>query len=217
MEITFIGHSCFKIKTEKVDIVIDPYSEEIGYNLPKLSADILLISHNHFDHNNKSGVSGYKLLIDGPGEYEVDDVFINGRSTHHDSNNGENRGDNTIYLISADGFSILHLGDLGHELSQAAMEKISDVDILMVPVGGTYTIDAKVATKVISAIEPGIVIPMHYNTKDLKGVKNIDDLNVFLDEMGVENGEKEGIAKLVVKSKSDIPEDTEVIILKPAH
>jgi len=217
MEIRFIGHSCFEIKGKEVNLVIDPYDEKVGYKLPKLSADVLLISHDHFDHSNKKGVSDYELLVDSPGEYETNGVFIYGRSTYHDGKNGESRGDNTIYLVNIDGFNILHLGDLGHELSQSTMEKISNVDVLMIPVGGNYTIDAKTATKVISALEPGIVIPMHYKTDDLTGVKDIDGVDKFLDEMGIENGDKQGIDKLVIKSKSDIPEETEVVILKPTH
>lgn len=217
MEIRFIGHSCFEIKSKNINLVIDPYDDKIGYKLPKLSADVLLISHDHFDHSNKKGVSDYKLLVEGPGEYETNGVFIYGRATYHDTKNGGDRGDNTIYLINADGFNILHLGDLGHELSQSTMEKISNIDVLMIPVGGKYTIDAKTATKVISALEPGIVIPMHYKTDDLTGIKDIDDIDRFLDEMGIENGEKQGIDKLVIKSKNDIPEETEVVILKPTH
>ena len=217
MEIKFVGHSCFEIKGKDISLVIDPYDEKVGYKLPKLSAEVLLISHDHFDHNNKKGVSDYKLLIDGPGEYETSGVFIYGRATYHDTKNGESRGDNTIYLVNIDGFDILHLGDLGHELSQSTMEKISNVDVLMIPVGGNYTVDAKTATKVISALEPGIVIPMHYKTDDLTGVKDIDGIDKFLDEMGIENGDKQGIDKLVIKSKSDIPEETEVVILKPTH
>ncbi|MBU1132702.1 MBL fold metallo-hydrolase [Patescibacteria group bacterium] len=217
MEITYIGHSCFKIKGDNVTLVIDPYDEKVGYKLPKLSADVLLTTHDHFDHNNIKGVSDYKLLIDGPGEFETNGIFVYGRSVHHDGTEGKDRGDNTIYLVNIDGFDVLHLGDLGHELNQYALEKISNVDILMIPVGGTYTINAKTATKVISALEPGIVIPMHYKTDDLTGVEGLDDLDNFLDEMGIENGDKEGKDKLVVKSKSDIPEETEIVILKPAH
>jgi L-ascorbate metabolism protein UlaG (beta-lactamase superfamily) len=217
MEIRYIGHACFEIKGKNVTLVIDPYDEKVGYKLPKLSADVLLTTHDHFDHHNIKGVSDYKLLIDGPGEFETSGIFIYGRSVYHDSNEGKDRGDNTIFLINIDEFDVLHLGDLGHELSQHTLEKIHNVDILMIPVGGTYTIDAKTATKVISALEPGIVIPMHYKTDDLTGVDSLTDLDTFLDEMGIENGDKEGKDKLVVKSKNEIPEETEVVILKPAH
>ena len=216
MEITHIGHSCFKIKGKEVTLVIDPYDPKIGYKLPKLESDILLVTHKHFDHNNIDGVSGYSLLIDGPGEYEKKGVFIYGIPTSHDDKQGKERGTNTIYLIDIDGFTILHLGDLGHELAQETLEKISEVDVLMVPVGGKYTLDAEMASEVISEIEPGFVLPMHYKTVDLVDPSDIEGVDEFLKEMGIEkNVKKED--RLKIGSKSDIPEETEVVVLNPAH
>ena len=123
MEITYIAHSCFKIKTKNQTIVIDPYDpQKTGYKLPKLSADILMISHDHFDHNFKESVTDVQLLVDGAGEYEKDDTFIYGIKTFHDDKKGAERGSNTIYLIEAEGFSLLHLGDLGHELEKETLE-----------------------------------------------------------------------------------------------
>lgn len=216
MEITYIGHSCFKIKGKEVTLIIDPYSEKIGYKLPKLECDILLCTHDHFDHHNVEGISKYSLLIDGPGEYEKQDVLIYGKQTDHDEKEGVERGKNTIYVIDIDGINIMHLGDLGHPLSKEALEKVSDADILMIPVGGTYTLNAKTAAEVISDIEPNIVIPMHYKTKDLVGMDDLDDIDKFLDEMGVEDNVKRQ-DKLKINSKSDLPEDTEVVILTPNH
>jgi len=217
MEITYIGHSCFKIKDKTISLVIDPYDPKIGYKLPKLSCDVLLVTHDHFDHNNIAGVSDYRLLIDGPGEYEVGGCFIYGKSVSHDEKDGAERGKSTMYLINVDGIDILHLGDLGCELSQEDLEKIPNVDVLMIPVGGKYTIDAKTAVKVISAIEPSYVLPMHYNTPDLTGIEGLSGIDEFLDEMGVENGIKKDLDKLVLNSKSESLEETEVIILKSAH
>ncbi len=216
MEITYIGHSCFKIKGKNVTLVIDPYDPRIGYKLPKLEADLLLSTHAHFDHHNIEGVTGYKLLIDGPGEYEANDTFVYGVQVYHDDKQGAERGVQTIYYIEVDGFHILHLGDLGHVLSQETLEKITDVDVLLVPVGGKYTIDAKTASKVISSIEPGIVVPMHYNTSDLTGVEGLDPLDKFLNEMGIEDNVKTE-EKLKLSSASDVPNDTQVIVLKPSH
>ncbi|KKS31837.1 hypothetical protein A2380_01990 [candidate division WWE3 bacterium RIFOXYB1_FULL_43_24] len=217
MEITYIGHSCFKIKGKKdLTIVIDPYDPKIGYKLPKMDADILLTTHNHFDHYNISGVSGYKLLIDGPGEYEVNGAFIYGIPTFHDDKKGDERGTQTMYVIDIDGFTLMHLGDLGHELNTELLEKISKVDVLMIPIGGVYTINAEKAAQVISSLEPGIVLPMHYKTDDLVGFDDLQGLDKFMDEMGIENNVKRE-EKLKISSGSDIPEDTEVIILKPAH
>ena len=216
MEIIYVGHSCFKIKGKEVSLVIDPYDSKVGYKLPKMDADIVLVTHPHFDHNNVEAVNNTKLVIDGPGEYESAGVFVNGFQTKHDDKEGNERGSNTIYLIEIEGIRILHLGDLGHELEQSSLEKIDVVDVLLVPVGGKYTIDAEMASKVISSIEPGFVIPMHYQTKDLTGVEGLDTLEKFLEEMGIEDSVKRQ-EKLKITSKNDIPEETEVLVLEPSH
>jgi L-ascorbate metabolism protein UlaG (beta-lactamase superfamily) len=216
MEITYIGHSCFKIKGKTLSLVVDPYNPKIGYKLPKLSADVVLVTHDHEDHNNVEGVSDYRLLINGPGEYEVGGVFIYGRSVNHDEKEGAERGKSTFYLITVDGVDILHLGDLGCELSQEDLEKIPSVEVLMIPVGGKYTLDAETASKVISAVQPSYVLPMHYKTSD-STMQDIDGVDKFLDVMGVENGIKKDMDKLTVSAKKDESEDTEVIVLKPTH
>ena len=217
MEITYIGHSCFKVKTKNLTLVFDPYDpKKTGYALPKLSADIVLVSHDHFDHNFVSGVSDYKLLIDKPGEYETKGVFIYGLESFHDNKQGKERGKNNLFHVEADGLNLLHLGDLGHELSKETLEQIPSVDILFVPVGGTYTIDAEEAAEVISQIEPAVVIPMHYQTSDLTGLsKDLDKLDKFLDEMGVEDEVKK--VKELKITKADITEETEVIVITPQH
>jgi L-ascorbate metabolism protein UlaG (beta-lactamase superfamily) len=216
MEITYIGHSCFKIKGKQMTLVVDPYNPKIGYKLPKLECDLLLSTHSHADHNYIEGVSGYKLLIDSAGEYESGGVFVYGIPSFHDKKEGADRGDNIIFLIDIDGFTILHLGDLGHELSKDMLEKIANVDVLLIPVGGKYTIDAETASEVISELEPGYVIPMHYKTPDLKDPADLDSIDKFLHEMGVENNVKRE-DKLKLSSKSDIPDETQVVILNPAH
>ena len=217
MEITYIGHSCFKIKDKTISLVIDPYNPKIGYKLPKLSSDVVLVTHDHFDHNYIEGVSDYRLFVDGPGEYEVGGCFIYGKSVDHDEKNGEERGKVTMYLITIDDFNILHLGDLGRELTQEEMERIPNVDVLMIPVGNKYTIDEKAAVKVISALEPSYVIPMHYKTDDLTGVEGLSGVEEFLEEMGVGDDVKKDLDKLVLNSKTDLDGDTQVVVLKPAH
>lgn len=216
MEIIYIGHSCFKIKGKEITMVIDPYDPKIGYKFPKQECDLVLTTHDHFDHHYLEGVSGYKLHIGTPGEYEISGVFINGIQAFHDDKEGAERGLDTMYLIDIDGFTVMHLGDLGTELTKEQMERISNVDVLLIPVGGKYTIDSEAASKVISSLEPGIVIPMHYKTDDLTGVEGLDPLSKFLDEMGVEgNVRKE--EKLKLTSRVDIPEETAVIVLEPKH
>jgi L-ascorbate metabolism protein UlaG (beta-lactamase superfamily) len=216
MEIIHIGHSSFKIKGKDLTIVVDPYDSKIGYKYPKQRADLLLTTHEHFDHYYLDGVSDYKLHVDGPGEYEMRSTFVYGLPTFHDDQKGALRGKNTIYLIDIDGITLLHLGDLGHELEKETLQNIAGVDILMIPVGGHYTIDAEVAAKVISSLEPGIVVPMHYKTDDLTGIPELASIDKFLDEMGVDNGIKK-TDKLKINSKHDIPEETTVYILNQDH
>ncbi|MBN1162719.1 MBL fold metallo-hydrolase [Patescibacteria group bacterium] len=216
VEIVYIGHASFKIRGKDLTLIIDPYDPKIGYNFPKQKCDLLLTTHDHFDHHYIEGVSDYKLHINGPGEYEMKGVFVYGIPTYHDSEEGAERGENTIYLVEIDGFNILHLGDLGHELSKESLSRIPLVDVLLIPVGGKYTIDAEVAAKVVSSVEPGFVVPMHYATKDLSGVEGLDGVEKFLDEMGIETGAKK-LPSLKLSSKSDIPEETEVVELLPQH
>lgn len=217
MEITFIGHSCFRIKGKTATVVIDPYEpEETGYKLPKLEADVVLSSHDHFDHGYLDGVSETVLQVTTAGEYETKGVYIEGIPTFHDEASGEERGKNIMYQIHMDGLVILHMGDLGHELAKETLEKLTQVDVLLIPVGGEYTINAKTATKVISSVEPGIVVPMHYSTKATgKNLEKLDPVDKFLDEMGVEKVTEVG--KLKISGKSDIPEETQVIVIKPTQ
>lgn len=217
MHILWHGQSCFEIiasqqKGEQIKIVIDPFSEDIGLSLPKLEADILLATHDHYDHNNIKGVAGDPFLVQGPGEYERKDVFIQGIPSYHDEKDGKERGQNTIYTIEAEEMRLCHLGDFGQkELTSEQLEKIGDADILMVPVGGNFTVDAKGAAKIISQIEPRIIIPMHYYLPKLK-VK-IDGLDSFLKEMGQKSTEPQ--PKLLIKKKDLPEEETKVIVLQP--
>ncbi|MBU3934367.1 MBL fold metallo-hydrolase, partial [Patescibacteria group bacterium] len=152
-KITWAGQSCFQIavsnsKDHSAQIVIDPFDEKIGLKVPRFSADILLITHNHPDHNNKSAVKDNPFLIDGPGEFEVKGVFIKGIPAFHDNSQGKARGRSTIYTIEAEGIKFCHLGDLGQtQLTDEQLEEIGSVDLLMIPVGGTYTISSQEASK----------------------------------------------------------------------
>ena len=217
MQIIWKGQSCFQIissqgKNNHVNIVIDPYSEDIGLKVPKLEADILLTTHNHYDHNNVKAVGGNPFLIQGPGEYEIKEVFIQGIPAFHDSSLGKERGINTIYTIEAEELRLCHLGDLGQkELTSEQIDKIGQVDILMIPVGGVYTISAKEAVKIMSQIEPNITIPMHYQLPELK--LKLDGLDKFLKTMGIKK--LASLPKLSIKKKDILPEEAKIIILSP--
>ncbi len=214
MDITYLGHSSFKIKTRSATIITDPFdSEMVGFKFPVMDADIVTVSHDHKDHNQAEKVSGVKKVIAGPGEYEVMGVSIMAYPSFHDDKKGEERGKNTIYLFEADGLNILHLGDLGHELSEDMINEMGDIDILMIPVGGDYTIGPKEASDLVSKIEPYFVIPMHYQTPGLSSAfSKLEPVETFLKESGLTS---EVLPKFSVK-KEDILEDqnTKVIVLE---
>ncbi len=214
MDIYFYGQACFKLKGKTTSVVIDPYDPEfVGLKLPKLEADIVLTTHTHEDHNNVSAVKTESgdtpFVIAGPGEYEKSGVAIVGVNSFHDASNGSERGRNTMYCVTIDEVKVAHLGDLGQEkLTDEQMEELGSVDVLLIPVGGTFTIDAKKAAAIVAQIEPKIIIPMHYLLPGLKF--QLDPADNFLKEMGIES--KEEIAKLSI-SRDKIPEETQVVML----
>lgn len=207
-DITWLGHSCFRLRGKEATIITDPYDPSVGYDLGKPKADIVTISHDHYDHGYVQGVKGDPRVVDGPGEYEISDVLITGIRTYHDEVKGQQRGKNTIYLIELEGITFCHLGDLGHVLTTEQVEAMDKVDVLFVPVGGTYTIDAVQAAEVISEIEPKVVIPMHFKTPAVK-IK-LDPVDKFAKEMGLKAWEP--VEKLTLKASS-LPEETQVVIL----
>jgi L-ascorbate metabolism protein UlaG (beta-lactamase superfamily) len=212
MVITWYGQSCFKIQSGETILFTDPFSKEIGLTPPRGQANIVTVSHNHFDHNNCESLSGEPLVINGPGEYECKGVNIKGVFSFHDSKEGKERGTNTIYIIEMEDIKICHLGDFGQvKLNEEQLEEINGVDILMVPVGGSgATIDGEGAVDIINQIEPRLVIPMHYKISGLN--LKFDSVDDFLKEMGI--GKKEVLDKLTLKKK-DLPEgETQVVVMK---
>ncbi len=209
MEITWLGHACFKIRGKDATIITDPYDKSVGYHIGKQTADIVTVSHDHPDHNDIAAIGGSPRLVRGPGEYEIKGVLITGIQTHHDAEGGKKRGKNTVYLIELDDVIVCHLGDLGHIPTAAQVEQMSNVDILLVPVGGNYTINATQAAEVISLVEPKIVIPMHYKTDVVK--LEIDSLDKFCREMGVKSIQPQ--PKLAV-NKSALPAESQIVVLE---
>lgn len=209
MQLRYFGQSCFKIKTKSASLVTDPYSAK----LPKIGAEIVTVSHNHPDHNCIEAIEGKPFIISGPGEYEIKEVSIQGIPTFHDTQNGELRGENIIYVITAEDLTLCHLGDLGHRLSPKLLEMIGDVDVLFVPTGWDKSLGPKAAAEVVNQIEPRLVIPMHYKTSlhKTEEYKDMAPVEEFLKEMGVEKQEME---KLVL-SRSSLGEEMETVVLKP--
>lgn len=218
MEIKYLGHSSFLIKTKTARIVTDPYDPEmVGLKFPKTEADVVTVSHQHPDHNqykNISGINGVNpLMIDMPGEFEKMGVRIFGFQTFHDKTKGSDRGENIMYKFESEGISILHCGDLGQIPEESFLESIGEVDILMVPVGGFFTIDADEAFQFVKKVEPTIVIPMHYNSEKLNQ-KNFDKLTPvsdFTKKFGLDHIDP--IPKLIYK-KEEIEQEMKVIVLE---
>ncbi len=194
-----MGHSSFRIKGKSATVVTDPYDERVGKFPKDVTADIVTVSHHHADHDQVQLVHGSRFTVDGLGEYEIKGVSIIGISTWHDDKQGQERGPNIVYIIEIDNMRVCHLGDLGHKLSEAQLEEIGSVDIVMIPVGGVYTIDAKTAVDVVKQLDPWVIIPMHY--------QKVDE---FLKEMGKT---VEPQTKLVI-SRDKLPEETQVVWLK---
>ena len=191
MKIQWLGHSCFLMTTnEGTRILTDPFDETVGYEVPAVEADIVTSSHDHFDHNYFRAVKGDFTIVDGPGKQTVRTIEMEGIATYHDEQQGKLRGTNIMYVFTIDGMRICHCGDLGHQLPQKEVEAVGKIDILMVPVGDVFTIDAMGAKKVVDAINPTIVIPMHYKTPDM--TFDIQGVEPFLTAMNGWKVEKEG-------------------------
>ncbi len=210
MTITWFGQACFRISAkgggatggEPISILIDPFEKEIGLRVPRINDNIVLVTHDHYDHNNAKDLESSIFVINTPGEYERSGVQIVGISSFHDDEKGEKRGLNTIYLIKVEDIRICHLGDLGqHELTPEQIEMIGNVDVLMIPVGGTYTIDGKEAAEVVKQIEPKMILPMHYKVPGLK--IDLDGPQTFIKELGIK---PEEVENLKISSKN-MPED----------
>ncbi|HSX57760.1 MAG TPA: MBL fold metallo-hydrolase [Candidatus Saccharimonadales bacterium] len=209
MEISYLGHASFKLKGKNATVVVDPFDPKIGLKFPKVEADIVASTHSHFDHNAISSVGGSPYVIEGPGEYEVKGIEIVGVASWHDNKEGAERGKNTIYNFKIDKINIAHLGDLGQTtLTEPQVEEIGNVDVLLLPVGGFFTIDASEANKIASQLEPKIIIPMHF--KGDSTVSELADVDKFLKEIGKEN--IEAVPKLVV-TPDKLPEETQVVLL----
>lgn len=219
MQITYLGHSAFSLKGKDGTVVTDPFNDNVGFKMPKVTADLVTVSHQHPDHTaidrvTPSARRDKPFIIDAIGEYEIAGISVFGFSTFHDATQGSERGANIIYAIHLDGLVVVHLGDLGHTLDDALVEKIGGVDVLLCPVGGVYTIDPKTAVEVIQSIEPSYIIPMHYKTAahDQKTFGDMAGLEEFFKAYGVTH---EPVPSFTLTA-GNVPEETELVVLANA-
>lgn len=214
MEITWYGHSCFRL-TERglATVVTDPYDHrQVGYEPLKLKGDIVTVSHNTPGHNFASAVKGDPHLIDGPGEFEIGGVFVTGIQTNGHTKKDVDELRNTLYLFDFNGINVLHLGDLNRVPTQTEVEAFGPVHVALVPVGAGGSLTAIKATEVISLLEPNIVIPMHYATPaSAETTLKLESLTKFLKEMGL--GNLEVLPSIKIPNVSSLPEETKVVVL----
>jgi len=216
MKIQYLGHSCFEIKNREVSVITDPFDPKlVGLKFPKIEADVVTVSHGHTDHNYVAGVGVKPVVFDYPGDYEVKGVKIFGLQSWHDKTRGSERGENIIFKIVIDGIVVTHLGDLGEMPSRELLEELEDTDILLIPVGGTFTINAAEAAEIVKAIKPAVTIPMHYQVPKLNPAEfaALSDPGEFLKLLG-----KAGIApvsRFEAKNEEELPEN-EVLLLEAA-
>ncbi len=210
MEITWLGHSCFRLRGRDAAVVLDPCAKSTGYNIGRPNADMVTVSHDHPGHNNVAAVAGSPRVVQGPGEFEMAGVLIMGIRTYHDGQKGSKLGKNTAYVVELDDVRVCHLGDLGHVPTPEQVEDLSGVDVLLAPVGGGNTIGGAAAAETVSLLEPKLVIPMHYRTPAAKA--ELEPLDRFLKEMGAPTAYDERQPKLSV-TKSTLPHETKVLVL----
>lgn len=214
MKIKWYGHASFLITSASgTKIVTDPYEPggydgAISYGSPPDQVDIAVVSHDHPDHNYLQGLKGTPQVVKGPGSHTVAGIVFKGISTFHDTSQGKDRGESTIFCFTVDGITLCHLGDLGHPLSAKDSAEIGAVDVLMLPVGGCFTIDAGVATEVVGNLNPHLVIPMHFKTEKCDfPITTVDDFT----------GGKENVTRLTTSeielTKDTLPVSTEIQVL----
>ena len=212
MKITWLGHSAFLLETGGIRIVTDPYNEKVGYKLITIPADVVTVSHEHRDHNYTASLKGNPRVIRGSGQVQYMGINFQGISSFHDEAKGSKRGENTLFVIETEGLRLCHAGDLGHELRLETVQKIKPVDILLIPVGGTYTVDAGIATKLCETLDPKIAIPMHFKTPVMINFP-IATEEPFLE--GKKNVKRPGSTWVEV-SKESLPSEREIVVLNHA-
>ncbi len=217
MKVKWLGHAAFLVTSDEgKKVLIDPYEPgsfdgNIGYRRIAEEADWVAVTHDHSDHNWTSGLPGTPEIVKGPGERVVKGLSFKGIPTYHDETEGSQRGENTAFVFEVDGVRVCHLGDLGHTLSDEQVSEIGPVDVLMIPVGGLYTVDASAASRVVEQLRPKVVVPMHYKTESCGfPIAKVDS---FLE--GKERVKRMGASEVEIR-KEQLPSETEIIVLQHA-
>ncbi|MDQ6772732.1 MAG: MBL fold metallo-hydrolase [Candidatus Dormibacteraeota bacterium] len=209
MDVTWLGHGCFRLRGRGATVITDPYPPAAGPRLRGLDADVVTVSHGHDNHSFTEVVGSDPFLVEGPGEYEASGVTVLGLSTFHDRDQGASHGRNTIYVIDLDDVRVCHLGDLGHALDDETLDRLGNIDVLLVPVGGGHALDAVHAAEVVRQVEPRVVVPMHFAHPAVK--VELGSLDRFLKEMGV--AEAEAQPKLAIQASAGDSE-TRLVVLE---
>ncbi len=208
MDITWLGHSCFRLRGRDVTVITDPYQPDNGFPALKQTAQIVTVSHSEHWHNASDLIGGSPWVVDGPGEYEIANVPIVGIRTYQDAEKGAKRGKNLAVVIHIEDVAIAHLGNLGHALTADQASQFGNVDVLLIPVGGKVTIDAVAASEMISQLQPSIVIPMHYKTGSEQ--EDLEPIDRFIKEMGLPSADA---APRLTVTRSSVPDTITVQIL----
>ncbi len=216
MKVKWLGHACFLLTSDSgLRIITDPYTTGVfglEYAPPAETADIITVSHDHADHNNVAAVKGNPQVVQGIGSHEAKGIQFKGIATAHDESSGKERGANTIFCFALDGINVCHLGDLGHDLSDQAVADIGDVDVLLIPVGGNFTIDAPVADVVCKKLSPRVIIPMHFKNARCPSfpVAGVEDFTQARQQVKTIAGSE------IELKKEQLPSGAETMVLKPA-
>ena len=212
MKIEYLGHSCFKLtESTGTSVVCDPYGADVGYEMAEVNANAVTVSHHHYDHDATAKVKGNPVILDKECSFDLPGVDISAIKSFHDNVRGKARGENVIFKFRMAGIDVCHLGDLGEACSAELIDLILPVNVLLIPVGGNYTIDAEMAKEYVDRIMPDIVIPMHYREKGCKiDIEKVDAFLDLFDEESVTESEESSLEVM----RSDLGEDTRVIVLR---